>query len=169
MRYEHLVQINDLTQVDLLPLTRAELWRGLVLRAARPELFDQSIDESLPVSEDATQLVREVRRGDTRIRERVDLQAEETVRMTVLEGTSLAGSALVFRIEEPAPGALFVRFTYELAGAGVPDAEPERHALRQAYYYADLETVRHIRATAEREADNATAASAAVTAGPSDA
>lgn len=151
MRYEHLVQINDLTRSDIAPLTRTALWNGLVLRMARPELFDETIDESRAVSEDDAQLVRDVRRGNATIRERVDLKPEDLVTLTVLDGTSLAGSALAYRIEEPAAGALFVRFTYELRGEGVPEAEPERQALRQAYYYADLETVRHIREIAERE------------------
>jgi hypothetical protein len=152
VRYEHLVQINDLARGDIALLTRSELWRGLVLRAARPELFDDSIDESRALSEDATQLVREVRRGEAIIRERVDLVPEDLVTLTVLDGTGLAGSALSYRIEEPAPGALFVRFAYELRGEGVPDAEPERQALRQAYYYADLQTVSRIREIAAEEA-----------------
>jgi len=36
MRFEHIVQINDLTKPELPTLTRFQLWEGLVLRALRP-------------------------------------------------------------------------------------------------------------------------------------
>jgi hypothetical protein len=144
LRYEHLIRINDGGEPSIAVLSRAELWRGIVLRAARPELFDAGIDETRMLSETRSQMVREVRRGSAVV-------AETAVTLTVVSGTSLAGSTLELRIEEPAPAALFVRFIYELRGADVPEAEAERQALKQAYYFADIEAVQHIRSIAERE------------------
>lgn len=149
MRYEHLVQVNDSTRPDIRPLTRTELWRGLLLRAARPELFDTSIDATTTLEESATSLLREVRRAQRCLTERVELTPETMVTITAVGGSDLAGSHLEMRIEEPAPGALFVRFTYALRGPAVPTDDGERQALKQAYYFADLDTVRHIRVTAE--------------------
>ncbi len=151
LRYEHLIRINDGGEPSIAVLSRAELWRGIVLRAARPELFDAGIDETRMLSETRSQMVREVRRGSAVVTERVDLVAETAATLTVVSGTSLAGSTLELRIEEPAPAALFVRFIYELRGADVPEAEAERQALKQAYYFADIEAVQHIRSIAERE------------------
>jgi len=151
VRYEHLVRINDATRPDIRPLTRAQLWRGLVLRAARPELFDASIDETRTLEEDATRQLREVRRAALTTTERVELEPEARVSLTAVAGSGMSGSVLEIRIEEPAPAALFVRFVYELRGPELPSDDGELSALRQAYYFADLETVRHIRAMVEDE------------------
>ena len=146
MRYEHLVQINDLERPDLPRLDRAQLWLGLVARAERPQLFDETIDEVRVIERGSNTLERELRRGRLTMRESVRLTPERAVEITAGAGTSLAGSVLEMRIEEPVPDALFLRFTYELRGATVPEDESERRALRQAYYFADLDMVRHIRA-----------------------
>jgi len=159
LRYEHLIRINDRAEESIPLLSRAELWRGVLLRAARPELFDTGIDETRTLSESPAQLLREVRRGSAVVTERVDFAAEESATLTVVSGTSLAGSSLELRIEEPAPEVLFLRFIYDMRGADVPELDAERQALKQAYYFADIETVRHIRSIAEREraADTASA------------
>ena len=149
MRYEHLVQINEPARPDIRPLSRTELWRGLVLRAARPELFDSSVDGTSTLEESETSQLREVRRSGRSVTERVELTPESLVAITAVSGSDLDGSRLEIRIEEPAPGALFVRFTYALSGAAVPTDEGERQALRQAYYFADLDTIRHIRVSTQ--------------------
>ncbi len=159
MRYEHLVQINDPGRPDIRPLSREQLWRGLVLRAARPELFDASIDATRTVEEDAARQLSEVRRGAATVTERVELAPDAQVTLTVVGGSGLCGSRLELRIEEPVPHALFVRFVYEVAGEELPTDEGELSALRQAYYFADLETVRHIRSMVEDEVAAAAATS----------
>ena len=45
MKFEHLVEINDLTTPDIPVITREQLWRGLILRAESPKLFVDYIDE----------------------------------------------------------------------------------------------------------------------------
>lgn len=160
MRYEHLVQINDPARPDIQPLDRSQLWRGLVLRAARPELFDLTIDAIRVLEESESHQLREVHRGSSSATERVRLFPQEAVELTAGADTVFAGSVLALRIEEPVPGALFVRFVYALNGSGVPEDDAERRALRQAYYYADIDTVRHIRSLAEAPMDEAGDASA---------
>jgi len=155
MRYEHLVQINVPGQPNIRRLDRTQLWAGLVLRAARPELFDLTIDTTRVLEESASHQLREVRRGSSTATERVQLFPKEAIELTAGADTVFAGSVLTLRIEEPVPGALFVRFIYALRGSGIPDDDAERRALRQAYYYSDIDTIRHIRALAETPMDEA--------------
>lgn len=146
MRYEHLVQINDLGRPDLPMLARSQLWFGLLARAERPEFFDATIEATRLLGRDGGALDRELTRGSAMTRETVRLSPGESIEIGIGAGTDFAGSTLRIAIEEPAPAALFLRFTYELRGAAVPAEEGERRAVRQAYYFADLDTVRLIRA-----------------------
>jgi hypothetical protein len=148
VRYEHLVQINDLEQPDLPVLERGQLWSGLLARAERPAMFDASVDGTRLIHRDGSVLERELVRGSSSTRETVSLRPGESIEIGIGAGTDFAGSALTIAIEEPRPRALFLRFTYELRGAAVPTDEAERCALRQAYYFANLELVRRIRALA---------------------
>ena len=149
MRYEHLVQINDLARPDIPRLERNALWLGLVERAERPALFDPTVDATRELGRDGSRLEREVQRGAATICETVTLQDGESLAIAIGAGSAFAGSTRCIAIEEPAPRALFLRFTYELRGPPVPGDEREQHALRQAYYHADLGLVRRIRALAE--------------------
>ena len=148
MRYEHLVQINDLEQTELPLLERSQLWLGLVTRAERPELFDPTIDATELLHREQHSLQLSCRRASRITLESVRLVPEDSIEVTVGAGSGFAGSRLTVRIEEPAPHALFLRFVYELRGPEVPEDEAERRALRQAYFFADLETTRQIRALA---------------------
>lgn len=148
MRYEHPVQINGLERSDVPVLARAQLWSGMLARAERPELFEATIDSTRPLGRDGGVLDREVTRGSLTTRETVRPSAEESIPIGIRGGSDFAGSVLTIAIEEPAPRALFLRFTYDLRGRdGAVDAA-EQHALRQARYFANLETVRRIRAMA---------------------
>ena len=148
MRYEHLVQINDLEQPDIPVLERAQLWFGLLARAERPAMFDATVDGTRVLRRDGNGFERELTRGSSTTRESVSLRPEESIEIGIGAGTEFAGSLLTIAIEEPLPQALFLRFTYELRGPAVPTDEAERRALRQAYYFANLELVRRIRALA---------------------
>jgi hypothetical protein len=144
MRYEHLVQINDLTRPDFPQLPRAALWIGLLARAERPQLFDPGIDEARIVGRGPNQLQVELRRGSVVAKETIRLEPGRAVEISVA-GAHYAGSTLSIAIEEPEPQALFLRFVYELRGEGLPATDEERTALRSAYYHSNLDTVRHIR------------------------
>jgi hypothetical protein len=39
MKFEHVVQVNDLTDPSIPSLSRQQLWDGLVLRATEPQHF----------------------------------------------------------------------------------------------------------------------------------
>jgi len=91
MHYEHLVQINDPNDLEIEPLTREQLWLGLVARAERPQYFLIGMDECRIVERTADTLRREMRFGSTQVRDRVTYEpqvqvcfdVEPTVEVTV--------------------------------------------------------------------------------------
>lgn len=156
MRFEHLVQINDPLQPLLTEVSRAQLWRGLVRRAERPTEFvlglaGATIDSRTGDGE-ALQLVRTLDFGSFHVHDRVRLTPESTSDTHVERSANYPASRLTIRIEEPAPGDLYLRFVYESAeseGAGEID-ELTRGLREQAYKSADIDTVWRIRELVER-------------------
>jgi hypothetical protein len=155
-RFEHLVQINDPLQPLLTEVSRAQLWRGLVRRAERPAEFvlglagatvEQRIDEG-----GRLQLVRTLDFGSFRVRDRVHLMADDGVSVTEVEAAATyPASRLTIRIEEPATGDLFLRFTYESDDGSAGGLDTLARQLReQAYRSADIDTVWRIRDLVER-------------------
>jgi len=156
MRFEHLVQVNDPLQPLLTEVSRAQLWLGLVRRAERPTEFvlgleGATIEETVD-SPGESQLVRTLDFGSFRVRDCVRLTAE-TLSVTDIEaGETYPASRLTIRIEEPAAGSLFLRFTYE-ADDGPAGGELDtltRQLREQAYRAADIDTVWRIRELVER-------------------
>ena len=157
MRFEHLVQVNDPRQPLLTEVSRAQLWRGLVRRAERPTEFvlgldgaaiDERIDEP-----GLLQFSRTLDFGTFRVRDRVRLTVVDQLSVTEVEAAAgYAASRLTIRIEEPAAGGLFLRFTYESGeepGGGELDALTGQ-LREQAYRNADIDTVWRIRDLVER-------------------
>lgn len=149
MRFEHLVEINDLARPEIPALSRDEVWRGLVVRAERPDLFLPGLGEVTILSRSASGLVRVLRFGDVMLTDEVYFTPESEVRYEVAAQGEIQRSSLRMRIEEPEPSHLFVRFVYEDEGlVAVRDAR-EAAALddvrRAAYEAADVDTVATIR------------------------
>ena len=156
MRFEHLVGVNDRLQPLLPELTRAQLWRGLVRRAERPAEFVLGLESATVHARSergaTLELARTLDFGSFQVRDRVALVLESESIASTEAGAQYAASRLTIRIEEPAPGDLFLRFTYESDEA---DTQGELGALtrqirEQAYRRADLDTVWRIRSLAER-------------------
>jgi hypothetical protein len=156
MRFEHLVEINDPLMPLLTELTRAQLWRGLVLRAEDPTQFIGGLDS---VTIDArrelsgvTELERTLDYGSFRVRDRVRLFPQQRSEIHTVAGASWPASRMTITIEEPSPESLYLRFIYEadseVAGEGGLDLTTVA-LRRQAYESADLDTVVRIRAMAE--------------------
>lgn len=147
MKFSHLIEINDPANPLIAPLTREQLWRGLVLRAESPMLFVPHLDQcEIAIQADAT-LARVLRYGSVVIHDRVMFKAQEMIRYEVPAQTDIAASSLSMTIEEPQPGVFFVRFEYDDA---TPDAAGSENAYynefrRSAYCEADIDTIRIIR------------------------
>jgi len=156
MRFEHLVQVNDPRQPLLTEVSRAQLWRGLVRRAERPAEFvlgldGATIDDRLD-EPGLLQFSRTLDFGTFQVRDRVRLTADHLSVTEVEAAAGYAASRLTIRIEEPAAGGLFLRFTYESGeepGGGELDALTGQ-LREQAYRNADIDTVWRIRDLVER-------------------
>lgn len=155
MHFEHLVQINDPQLPVLEPLSRGQLWRGLVRRAEQPEEFVIALESCQIVGRReegaATVLERTLDFGPFQVRDTVTMQPLVEVATLAPRTERWPESRMRIRIEEPAPEALFLRFTYEWADDG-KDSELDAMTLelrKQAYVSADLDTVSRIRELAQ--------------------
>jgi hypothetical protein len=145
LRHEHLVRINDPANVIGEWLTREQLWEGLRHTVMAPQSIDSSID-AVTIRESApSRLHREIRRGGATMIDRVDLAQHESLTIHADQTSMFAGSTLTIRIEEPAPGMLFVRFTYEVRGLEDERSDEEDTARCSAYQQSDIERVRQAR------------------------
>lgn len=145
MKFEHLIEVNNLSNPTIVPLSRQELWRGLLLRAYRPTLFMPHLDScDIFVSTDVM-IARSLKYGEIVIEDRVTFLDEQQVRYHVHAQRDFTDSTMTATIEEPQPGALFVRFEYEDgSGDGGPDAMYNDFR-RSAYKEADIDTIHLIR------------------------
>ena len=151
LHHEHLVRINDPANVTGEWLTRDQLWEGLRHTVLAPRSIDTSIDAAKVRETAPSRLHREIRRGGATMIDRVDLAHHESLTIHADHTSMFAGSTLTIRIEEPAPGMLFVRFTYELCGLEAERSEEEDAARCLAYQQSDIERVRQARRFAAGE------------------
>lgn len=147
MKFSHLIQINDALQQLIEPLSREQLWRGLVLRAENPLLFVLGLDRFEIVERGENWLSRVLHFGKLRLRDRVSLSPMRQVFYEIEAAGESPAATLAMTIEEPEPGHLFVRFDYETlhAGASAPQDDFYSGFVKQAYVAADIDTISTIR------------------------
>ena len=151
MKFTHLIEINMPGNPLLMPLAREQLWRGLVLRAERPTLFQLGLDRCEITARDAGILSRTLHFGKLVVRDHVRFTPQENVHYHVPQQDQIPMSDLTMTIEEPQPGALFVRFEYDDHN---PVQETEEESFyndfrREAYKENDIDTIRMIRQLAQ--------------------
>ncbi len=153
MKFSHLIQINDPLNPLIDPLSREQLWQGLVHRAENPLPFVLGLDAFEILEQADNRLTRELHFGNVRVRDRVTLDPMKRVRYETEAGGGLPASSLVMTIEEPAAELLFVRFEYEtLRREGDAPGEAYYNAfLKKAYVEADIDTIRTIRRLVEEK------------------
>jgi hypothetical protein len=147
MKFTHLIQINDPFNPLIDPLSREQLWRGLVLRAENPLLFVMALDGFEIVRRGENMLERRLHFGKLTLRDRVSFSPMKQVRYEIEAAGDSPAASLVTTIEEPEPDQLFVRFDYEtLQGdTAAPIDEFYSSFAKQAYVEADIDTVSTIR------------------------
>ncbi|HVF35264.1 MAG TPA: SRPBCC family protein [Candidatus Saccharimonadia bacterium] len=148
LHFEHLVQINDARDPRVTPLTRDQLWRGLVLRAEFPKTFVPWLD-ACEIEHAGADLLRTLRFGAQVVHDRVSFDAMQQVSFETLDQGDDRAFRMNMRIEEPAPGALFVRFTYDARSPEHSADDPHSGAIKEAYRLADIDTVFRIRQLAD--------------------
>jgi hypothetical protein len=147
MKFTHLIQINDPLNPLIDPLSREQLWRGLVLRAENPLLFVLALDGFEIVRRGENALERKLHFGKLTLRDRVSFSPMRQVRYEIEAAGDPPAATLVMTIEEPEPDQLFVRFDYETlqSEAAAPIDEFYTSFAKQAYVEADIDTVSTIR------------------------
>jgi len=151
MKFTHLIEINTPGNPLIALLSRAQLWRGLVLRAERPTLFLIGLDSCEITARSANGLSRRLNFGKLQVVDEVRFQALEKVHYHVPQQNDIPTSDLIMTIEEPQPGALFVRFAYDDHRES-PESDEEsfyNDFRREAYKESDIDTIRTIRQLAD--------------------
>jgi hypothetical protein len=150
MNFEHLIAINDPGNPLIMPLSRKQLWDGLLHRVENPVPFLPGLESCTIVERAADNLLRELNFGPAVIRDRVTMAEMHWVRFEILPGTEHAGGTLTITIEEPADGHLFLRFAYHTTLATNPDSEERAYVeyVKSAYHQSDVDCVRLIRTLA---------------------
>ncbi len=146
MQFEHLVQVNDRTLVDLPVLDRLQLWEGLVCRAREPQYFVVGLERFEILVDDGDRLHRSLYLPGLVVEDEVVLKAPDSAHYSIKPSAEVAGGSLDMTIEEPEPGSLFVRFAYctrYLQPLG--DELPYDAFVKQAYIAMDVETIATIR------------------------
>ena len=145
MKFEHLVEINNPKDLLIKPLTRLQLWHGLILRAEQPTLFVPQLDSCAIVERSTHTISRCLKFGSLVVNDHVHFTAPNQICFHIPEQNDILASSLKMTIEEPQPNRLFVRFTYE-------DTAPENGVdafyndfKRSAWREADIDTIRTIR------------------------
>lgn len=145
MRYEHLIQINDPTHVLFPPLTREQVWTGLMQRVHAPQRFPIGPEscEVSPCEEELT-LRRSVHFGALVVQDVVRLEPGRSLRFEPAAHEDMVPVQLTITLEAHPPEneqALFLRFLYE---SEVDD--PETDGVRQQAWLAnDRDMVRTFR------------------------
>ena len=146
MKFEHLVEVNDFLNPLMETLTREALWSGLLRSAEDPRQFLPNLDDARIVRRTAGGLERELTFGRTVIRDHVSVKPHEEIEFRTEPTAEIPAARRTIRIEEPAPGELFVRFVYEQFPQGHPPMEPGyATALRNAWLQADRDLIARIR------------------------
>lgn len=150
MNFEHLIAINDPGNPLIPPLSREQLWQGLLHRIENPLPFLPGLESCAIVERHADHLLRELDFGAARIRDRVTQAELRWVRFDILPGEQHAGGSLTISIEEPETGSLFLRFAYATSLAAQPGSEEAAYIdyIKSAYHQSDLDCVRIIRTLA---------------------
>ena len=149
MKFEHLIEVNDLANPLQMQLTREELWFGLLCRAEDACIFLPGLEACHIIERSEDRLVRDLHFGSAIIRDCVTFDPLHWMRFESEANEEHPGGSLVITIEEPEPGALFLRFAYQTS---LPEGGEEgRYAqfVRSAYHQSDLDTVRVIRMIAQ--------------------
>ena len=146
MKFTHLIQINDPLDPLIEPLSREQLWRGLVLRAENPLQFVLALDAFEILGRGENTLVRELHFGKLTLRDRVEFEPMSRVRYNIEPANDSPAATLLMTIEEPEANQLFVRFDYEtLQNEAAPLDDFYSSFARQAYVKADIDTISEIR------------------------
>lgn len=145
MRYEHLIQINDPSSIVLTPLSREQVWMGLMQRVHAPHRFPLGPEScEVDLGADELTLRRRVHFGSLTLLDTVQVVPGRRLRFEPEAREDMVPVHLTITLESHPPeseDALFLRFLYE---SEVDD--PETDGVRQQAWLAnDRDMVRTLR------------------------
>jgi hypothetical protein len=148
LKFEHIVQVNDLNNDSIVAISREQLWQGLLLRARCPDKFNHGLrcQSEQPVD---NQFMRVIEAGDSKFCEKVILTPQQSIHTRTLSEIDQLQAESTTRIEEPQAGFLFVRFSYRRE---LPESSGQvdvAEHLKSAYVQLDRDAVAMIRMLAE--------------------
>jgi len=155
MHYEHIVQINDANDPLLSIISRNQLWRGLLRRVEKPEEFLVGVESVTITARGDGWLKRDMQLGPLRVEDHITLEDEVRIHFDTAPSAQHQGGSFTMTIEEPNPGALFVRFSYQTA---LPETGPQdtdagdayfADYVKSAYRDTDIDAIRWIRELVE--------------------
>jgi len=139
VQYEHVLAVNDATSP--VPLTRRQLWNGLMRRVSDPVPFLAGLDHCELLAQDEHGLERELHFGNTRIRDRVCFESWG-VTVCIRGEQGFTDDRMTMALEEPTPDALQRRFGYDVTmGEQIEAGSDEATLLCNAYRQADEHAV----------------------------
>jgi hypothetical protein len=146
MKFEHLIEINDPLNPLIDPLTRDQLWNGLLAYIEDPVPFLLGLDRCTIAAREEHEWKRELEFGRMTVRDKVRFGPKERIRIDTEPSAQLPAGALTLTIEQPSAAQLFLRFVYETFPQGHEVAAPEyQGVVKQAYRQAGIDIVQRIR------------------------
>lgn len=144
LEFEHIIQVNDPANGEIPILSRTQLWEGLLLRARRPDQFNDSLEvTNKEYAEDEFERIIKV--GEFEFHERVVLYQDERIHTKTMEEYEQIDAESVTQLEEPEEGYLFVRFSYRRELEEGEDSEEVGEHLKSAYLQTDRDAIAQIR------------------------
>src|SRR6218665_2414212 len=104
MQFEHLIQINNPDDPLLTPMSRAQLWRGLMRRVEKPEEFLLGVESVRIVGRGDDWLKREMQLGALLVEDHILFAHEHIIQFATAPSAQHGGGTFTMTIEEPAPG-----------------------------------------------------------------
>ena len=144
LEFAHIIQINDPEDPQIPPMSRQQLWEGLLFRSKYPEHFTPALNSSIEHYTDDG-FVRKLSFGEGHLRDRVTLIEMEEIRTAPADEQQALFAQSITRIEEPVPGYLFVRFMYRRDDPPASDGVDVAEYLKSAYVQNDREAISLIR------------------------
>ena len=148
MQFEHLIAITDPGNPLVVPLTREQIWSGLLQRVENPLPFLPGLESCTILERTSEGLLRELDFGPATLRDHVTMVEAQWVRFDIVPSATSAGGSLTIDIEEPQPGFLFLRFAYRTALASDPEERAYVEYIKSAYHQSDVDCVRIVRTLA---------------------
>lgn len=139
----HTMPVNDTEP----RLTRAQIWRGLVMKAENPVPFLDAMSACAVIERGDDWLLRDFTLRGEDMQERVTFEPEE--RVTFVRTRSSAMGTVMNEIVQLDDGEMGLRFTFSLDVDGVEDGSPEEaefaERMSKSYFQGVESTLAEIR------------------------